>query len=64
MRRYEASVTYHEMPGQSVQLYSRHADGLYTEAGAKARITREHKDCWKRGLTLNTSTITRIDPLA
>ncbi|WP_445978410.1 hypothetical protein [Stenotrophomonas muris] len=64
MRRYAVTVEYHEMPGEPVPLYSLNDDGLYTEAGAKARITREHQESWKRGLTLNTSTITRIDPLA
>ncbi|MCO5735906.1 hypothetical protein [Stenotrophomonas maltophilia] len=60
MRRYQASVTYHERPGESVPLYSKHPDGLYTESGAKARITREHQTSWQRGLTLATSTIERI----
>ncbi|AWB77300.1 hypothetical protein B7H26_04780 [Stenotrophomonas maltophilia] len=63
MRRYQVRVAYEERPGEWVELYSAHADGLYTESAAKARVTREHKTSWQRGLTLTHSQIERIDPL-
>lgn len=56
-RRYLASVTYHERPGDTVPLYSLHDDGLYTESGAKARITRELQESWRRGLTVKESSV-------
>lgn len=64
MSKFEAAVSYHEMPGQWTPLHSLNDDGLYaTEASAKGRITRELQDSWKRGLTVAESRITRIDPL-